>query len=90
MSPERKKERGEKMPFIVATYVYASSQGQRTHSARTNCLSNLSSLLKITSGVFHIKYKSIDTQTYRFFAQSGLGKFTHFMTKLCLFMKKPS
>ena len=24
------------MPFIVATYVYASSQGQRTHSARTN------------------------------------------------------
>jgi hypothetical protein len=39
MSPEerkreRKRER-EKMPFIVATYVYASSQGQRTHSART-------------------------------------------------------
>jgi hypothetical protein len=37
----RKKERGErekKMPFIVATYVYASSQGQRTHSARTNKL----------------------------------------------------
>ena len=30
---EREKER--KMPFIVATYVYASSQGQRTHSART-------------------------------------------------------
>ena len=24
------------MPFIVATYVYASSQGQRTHFARTN------------------------------------------------------
>jgi hypothetical protein len=38
MSPEE--ERGEreekKMPFIVAAYVYASSQGQRTHSARTN------------------------------------------------------
>ena len=32
---ERERER-EKMPFIVATYVYASSQGQRTHSARTN------------------------------------------------------
>ena len=35
----KKKERREKekkMPFIVATYVYASSQGQRTHSARTN------------------------------------------------------
>ena len=24
------------MPFIVATYIYASIQGQRTHSARTN------------------------------------------------------
>ena len=42
MSPEerereRKKERKKekKMPFIVANYVYASSQGQRTHSART-------------------------------------------------------
>ena len=32
---ERRRERA-KMPFIVATYVYASSQGQRTHSARTN------------------------------------------------------
>ena len=32
---ERERER-EKMPFVVATYVYASSQGQRTHSARTN------------------------------------------------------
>jgi hypothetical protein len=31
---ERKKEK--KMPLIVATYVYASSQGLRTHSARTN------------------------------------------------------
>ena len=26
------------MPFIVATYVYASSQGQRTHSARIKIL----------------------------------------------------
>ena len=36
---ERKKEREKeekKIPFIVATYVSASSQGQRTHSARTN------------------------------------------------------
>ena len=35
---ERKKEREKeekKMPFIVANYVYASSQGQRTHSAGT-------------------------------------------------------
>ena len=35
---EREREEEKKMPFIVATYVYASSQGQRTHSARTNNL----------------------------------------------------
>jgi hypothetical protein len=29
-------EKETKMPFILATYVYTSSQGQRTHSARTN------------------------------------------------------
>jgi hypothetical protein len=41
MSPEeRKKREREKMPFIVATYVYASSQGQRTHSARTKIYYN--------------------------------------------------
>ena len=44
MSPEerereREKER-EKMPFIVATYDYASSQGLRTHSAWTNKCKN--------------------------------------------------
>ena len=47
MSPERKKEREKekKMPFVVATYVYASSQGQRTHSARTKThSSSLSSI----------------------------------------------
>ena len=33
---EREREEEKKMPFIVATYVYGSSQGQRTHSARTN------------------------------------------------------
>ena len=44
MSPERKKERKrerekeKKMPFIVANYVYASSQGQCTHSARNKIL----------------------------------------------------
>ena len=32
---ERKREEDKKKPFIVATYVYATSQGQRTHSART-------------------------------------------------------
>jgi hypothetical protein len=31
---EEKKEE-EKIPKIVANFVYASSQGQRTHSART-------------------------------------------------------
>jgi hypothetical protein len=36
MSPE---EEEKKMPFIVATYVYASSQGQRTLSARTKAVS---------------------------------------------------
>ena len=36
----RKKREREKMPFIVATYVYASSQGQRTHFARTKNLTN--------------------------------------------------
>jgi hypothetical protein len=32
----REEEEEKKMPFIVATYVYASSQGQRMHSARAN------------------------------------------------------
>ena len=32
------------MPFIVANYVYASSQGQRTHSARTNVIKTYGSL----------------------------------------------
>ena len=37
MSPEEeRREMREKMPFIVANYVHASSQGQRTYSARTN------------------------------------------------------
>jgi hypothetical protein len=35
MSPERREREEKKMPFIVATYVYASSQGQHTHFART-------------------------------------------------------
>ena len=33
------------MPFIVATYVYASSQGQQTHSARTNFINFLGKLV---------------------------------------------
>ena len=47
MSPERKKEE-KKMPFIVATYVYASSQGQRTHSARTKIQIDISVFMSIT------------------------------------------
>jgi hypothetical protein len=35
-SPDEREREEKKMPFIVATYVYASSQGQRMHSARTN------------------------------------------------------
>jgi hypothetical protein len=45
MSPEREKEEEKKMPFIVATYVYASSQGQRTHSARTNIIMNINIIM---------------------------------------------
>jgi peptidoglycan hydrolase CwlO-like protein len=51
MSPEeREKKEKKKMPFIVANYVYASSQGQRTHSARTNSVrdSSLNFSLKET------------------------------------------
>ena len=36
MSRKKEEEEREKMPFIVANYVSACSQGQRTHSARTN------------------------------------------------------
>ena len=34
---KKKKERRRLIPKIVATFVYASSHGERTHSARTNC-----------------------------------------------------
>ena len=36
MSWREKEREREKMTFLVATYVYAISQGQRTHSSRTN------------------------------------------------------
>jgi hypothetical protein len=32
----KENNKSEKILKIVATFVYASSQGQRTHSARTN------------------------------------------------------
>jgi hypothetical protein len=38
-----RKEKKRKIPKIVATFVYASSLGQRTHSARTN-FHNVSSI----------------------------------------------
>jgi hypothetical protein len=39
MKRRERKKKEEKMPFIVATYGSAFSQGQRTHSARTNSMS---------------------------------------------------
>jgi hypothetical protein len=46
MSPEEEEEE-KKMPFIVATYVYASSQGQSTPSARTNIQTLQTSLYQL-------------------------------------------
>jgi hypothetical protein len=46
---ERKKEK--KVPFIVATYVYASSQGQRTRSVRTNFTTHTTVFLEQASPV---------------------------------------
>ena len=48
MSRKRERRKREnKMPFIVATYVSACSQGQRTHSARTNNSFTIASLIQI-------------------------------------------
>jgi hypothetical protein len=47
----RKQKNKRKIPKIVATFVYASSQGQRTHSAQTNIqtipIQNLSKPIKV-------------------------------------------
>jgi hypothetical protein len=59
---ERKKER-EKMPFIVATYVYASSQGQRTHSARTNFQNISSGATTSATQLFRLSPNTISNQT---------------------------
>ena len=57
MSRKREREREErKMPFIVATYVYASSQGQRTHSARTKSTVDIQSFLWQIMRKFIFKY----------------------------------
>jgi hypothetical protein len=54
---------GPYMPFIVATYVYASSQGQRTHSARTNFVQK--KILDLKQNV----YKDLGTKTFLGWAQ---------------------
>jgi hypothetical protein len=48
------------MPFIVATYVYASSQGQRTRSARTNISSQYFFLLQTKMNRHKPKYDGTD------------------------------
>ena len=52
-----KKERRRKIniPKIAATFVYASSQGQRTHSAWTNVL-NLTQLIFCTANLIFAIY----------------------------------
>jgi hypothetical protein len=47
----RRESEKKKKPFIVATNVYASSQGQRTHSARTNFQISVYCLLFIVIGL---------------------------------------
>jgi hypothetical protein len=42
----KKEERKINLPKIVATFVYASSQGQRTHSAQTKMLKELGKVKK--------------------------------------------
>ena len=49
MSPEER-EKEKNLPFIVATYVYASSQGQRTHSARTKIIIFVHDMAKVRIG----------------------------------------
>ena len=67
MSRKKKRERRkrEKMPFIVATYVYASSQGQRTHSARTNFIFKVTTmkskhLIYSIQMIYIIRHNNID------------------------------
>ena len=73
MSRKREREREEKkMPFIVATYVYASSQGQRTHSARTNLLDLLVNRLVNIYKFYFNNYEFIDV-VVNFLQSSDLG-----------------
>ena len=43
------------MPFIVATYVSACSQGQRTHSARTNNIIRMGPALALSNSQMRSK-----------------------------------
>ena len=56
--PMSRREEEKKMPFIVATYVYASSQGQRTHSARTK-ISCIVSTSNHTFALYNLKGASV-------------------------------
>ena len=48
LAMSRREREREKMPFMVATYIYASSQGQQTHSARTNTFMPARSTAQVT------------------------------------------
>ena len=63
---ERRREREEKkMPFIVATYVYASSQGKPTHSARTKILKYCPNILFLFPSSYYncVKYNIMPKQS---------------------------
>jgi hypothetical protein len=54
---EREKRKKLHLYFIVATYVYASSQGQRMHSARTNQITRKSCFV-------NVKYQHVQDNPY--------------------------
>jgi hypothetical protein len=51
IEPERKGEEEKKIPFILATYVYACSQGQRTHSTQTISHKNNGHIIPMPEGI---------------------------------------
>ena len=66
-SGSKKTPRKGKIPKIVA-FVYASSQGQRTHSARTNYLQTVPRLPpkgNFVIMIFRVSNKSISLMTYK-------------------------
>jgi hypothetical protein len=63
----------EKIPKIAATFVYASSQGQRTHSARTNfCTSQFPSSQVKMRGVHCAALSSFQVAKHLLFIHSLL------------------